>query len=140
MEHDQHTLGGTIQRQVVYTISQTCKYTVDMIQLTQRAREKMLDFLVETGNPDSRIRVYIVGGGCAGLTYGFSMEEDFSEDDFLIDFGSAKVVIDSTSAQYIEGSTVDYEEKLWESKFTVDNPNAVTSCGCGSSFLPRDIN
>lgn len=111
-----------------------------MIQLTQRAQEKMLDFLVESSKSDTRIRIYIVGGGCAGFSYGFSMEDDFDPDDFLIDIGTAKIVIDPASAQYLEGSTVDYEEKLWESKFTVDNPNAVTSCGCGSSFLPRQIN
>lgn len=108
-----------------------------MIQLTQRAQEKMLDFLVESRNPASRVRIYIVGGGCAGFSYGFRMEDDFDPDDFLIDIGSTRVVIDSASAQYLVGSTVDYEEKLWESKFTVDNPNAVSSCGCGSSFSSK---
>lgn len=108
-----------------------------MLKLTARAEEKILDFLVETRNTESRVRVYVQGGGCAGMSYGFKLEQDFSEDDFLIDLGSAKLVIDSASAQYLDGSTIDYEEKLWESRFVVDNPNAQTSCGCGSSFLPR---
>lgn len=111
-----------------------------MISVTDRAAEKIIDLLVATKNPAARIRVYVQGGGCAGLNYGFKMEEDFSEDDFMIDTSTyCKLVVDSTSAQYLAGSTVDYKEELMSSQFVVDNPNAEVSCGCGSSFAPKPI-
>jgi iron-sulfur cluster insertion protein len=108
-----------------------------MLQFTDNAKLKIIDILNEHNALGTRLRIAIVGGGCAGLNYQFLLDEDYSEDDFMIDTGGVKAVVDCTSAQYLEGATVDYVEELWESKFVVDNPNAQTSCGCGSSFLPR---
>jgi iron-sulfur cluster insertion protein len=108
-----------------------------MITLTSRAIERITDLLAEFNKPEARIRLYVKGGGCAGMTYNFMMDEDFSEDDFKLNIETAKVCIDATTAQYVEGATVDYVEELWESKFVVDNPNAQTSCGCGTSFVPK---
>jgi iron-sulfur cluster assembly accessory protein len=106
------------------------------IQLTQEAKLKIIDILATT-DENTRLRIAVVGGGCAGLNYHFVLDEDYSEDDFLIDSGPARVVVDSVSAQYLEQATVDYVDELWEKKFVVDNPNAEVSCGCGSSFRPK---
>lgn len=109
-----------------------------MLNVTDRAAEKITDFIIDTRNPDSRVRIYVEGGGCAGFSYGFRIDDVFEEDDFKIDIGTAKLVVDSASAQYLAGSTIDYKEDLWESRFIVDNPNAEISCGCGSSFGLRN--
>jgi iron-sulfur cluster assembly accessory protein len=107
-----------------------------MIHLSEQAELKIMDILLTT-NENTRLRIAVVGGGCAGLNYHFVLDEDFSEDDFLIDSGPARVVVDSVSAQYLEHATVDYVDELWEKKFVVDNPNAEVSCGCGTSFAPK---
>lgn len=110
---------------------------IQMIEFTDSARAKITDVLLETNNNDTRIRIAVRGGGCAGLSYQFVLDEDFSEDDFLVNYDTARVVVDPISAQYLEGAKVDYVDELWEKKFVVDNPNAETSCGCGSSFVPK---
>jgi iron-sulfur cluster insertion protein len=78
--------------------------------------------------------MFVQGGGCAGFNYGFMLDEEKTEDDFEIQAGSASVLVDSMSAMYIEGATVDYEETLMGSQFKILNPQAVSTCGCGSSF------
>ena len=108
-----------------------------MLQFTDNAKFKIIDILHEHNSAETRLRIAIVGGGCAGMSYQFLLDEDYSDDDFLIDNGDVKAVVDCASAQYLDGATVDYVEELWESKFVVDNPNAQTSCGCGTSFLPK---
>lgn len=108
-----------------------------MINLSHSAKAKITDVLLETADENTRIRIAIVGGGCGGLSYQFVLDEDFSEDDFLLNEDSAKIVIDPISAQYLEGANIDFVDELWEKKFVVDNPNAQTSCGCGSSFVPK---
>jgi len=80
------------------------------------------------------LRTFVQGGGCSGFQYGFTLEEVKNEDDFEIDTGSFKVVIDSMSMMYMEGATIDYKEELMSSTFVINNPNAQSSCGCGSSF------
>lgn len=105
-----------------------------MITITESAQNKIIDILAEENKPELRLRMFVQGGGCAGFNYGFMLDEEKSEDDFEISAGPAKIVIDSMSAQYIEGSTVDYEETLMGSNFKISNPQAVSTCGCGSSF------
>jgi iron-sulfur cluster insertion protein len=80
------------------------------------------------------LRTFVQGGGCSGFQYGFTLEEIKNEDDFELDTGSFKVVIDSMSMTYMEGATIDYKEELMGSNFVINNPNAVSQCGCGSSF------
>jgi len=104
------------------------------LNLTERAMAKVRDLVAEEGNPDIKLRVFVTGGGCSGFQYGFAFEEVLAEDDSCLEFGDVKVLVDSLSYQYLVGSEVDYEEGLQGSRFVVNNPNATTTCGCGSSF------
>jgi iron-sulfur cluster insertion protein len=105
-----------------------------MIELTERAREKILDILYDEGNPTICLRTFVQGGGCSGFQYGFVLDEIKNEDDFEVEVGPFKVLVDAMSMQYMMGATVDYKEELMGSNFTIINPNAISSCGCGSSF------
>lgn len=103
-----------------------------MITITQSAKAKIADILAEENNPDLRVRAFVQGGGCSGFQYGFTLDEDINEDDFDID----GVLVDSMSMQYMTGATIDYREDAMGSNFNISNPNAQTTCGCGSSFNP----
>jgi len=105
-----------------------------MITLTESAINKITEVLSEEDNPKARLRMFIQGGGCSGFSYGFVIDDEQNEDDFEIPAGSSSVLVDSMSFQYLQGSTVDYEENLMGSSFKIDNPQAQTTCGCGSSF------
>lgn len=104
------------------------------IRLSNNAVSKVRALVEDEGNPSLKLRVYITGGGCSGFQYGFSFEEIMAEDDTSVTRDGITVLIDSLSYQYLAGSTVDYEEGLMGSKFVISNPNAATTCGCGSSF------
>jgi len=106
------------------------------IAITESAQNKIAEILSEENNPSLRLRMFVQGGGCAGMSYGFSLDEEKNEDDFEIPAGSSSVLVDSMSAQYIAGATVDYIEDLQGSRFSISNPQAKTNCGCGSSFSP----
>lgn len=105
-----------------------------MIEITENALLKIQDILAEENNPKSRLRVFVQGGGCAGFSYGFVLDEEQNEDDFSIQKGETVVLVDSMSAQYLTGATIDYKEDLMGASFTINNPQAVSTCGCGSSF------
>jgi iron-sulfur cluster insertion protein len=105
-----------------------------MIDITESAKNKILDLLIEENNPKLSLRTFVQGGGCAGFSYGFTFDEEVNEDDFEIPVANFKVLIDAMSMQYLQGATIDYKEELMGSSFTIKNPNAKTSCGCGSSF------
>jgi iron-sulfur cluster insertion protein len=105
-----------------------------MITITESARTKIIDLLSEENNPDIALRTFVQGGGCSGFSYGFTFDEEHNEDDFEVDVGVFKVLIDATSMQYLQGAEIDYKEELMGASFTINNPNAQTSCGCGSSF------
>lgn len=109
------------------------------ITLTQSARLKILDILAENNQPQARLRAYIEGGGCAGMNYRFSVDTEFEDDDYKLDVTDVPVVIDSMSATYLDGATIDYVEELLNNRFVIDNPNAVATCGCGSSFSVRQV-
>ncbi len=102
--------------------------------LTDRAAEKVRKLRAGEENPDLLLRVYITGGGCAGFSYGFSFDESSREGDSIFSNGDVQMVVDSLSIQYLMGSEVDYSEGLQGSRFIINNPNAQTTCGCGSSF------
>ena len=108
-----------------------------MITITESASTKITDILAEENNPKARIRVFVQGGGCSGMQYGFAIEEEQNEDDFEIPAGSLSVLVDSISAQYLTNAKIDYVEDLNGSQFKISNPNAQTTCGCGSSFSPE---
>lgn len=101
-----------------------------MITLTDSAREKIADILAEENNPRLKIRAFVQGGGCSGFQYNFTLDEDQTEDDFEID----GILVDSMSMMYMSGATIDYKEDLMGSSFSINNPNATTTCGCGASF------
>jgi iron-sulfur cluster insertion protein len=104
------------------------------LQVTDAAAAKVKELVEEEGNADLKLRVFITGGGCSGFQYGFSFDEKLAEDDTSIEKNGIKVVIDSMSFQYLAGAEVDYKEGLDGSRFVISNPNASTTCGCGSSF------
>ena len=106
-----------------------------MITITESAREKIIDLLIEEKNPNLKLRTFVQGGGCSGFQYGFTFDEDQNEDDFEFPItNSVKVLVDAMSMQYMTGAVIDYKEDLMGSSFSIQNPNAETTCGCGSSF------
>lgn len=107
-----------------------------MITITESAVEKIRDILAEENNPKLKLRVFVQGGGCSGFQYGFTLDEDQNEDDWDLEINGIKVLVDSMSNTYLEGAVLDYKEDQYGSQFTIKNPNAVTTCGCGSSFSP----
>ena len=104
------------------------------IEITDSAADKISDLLAEENNPNLKLRTFVQGGGCAGFSYGFTFDEAQNEDDFDFDYDGVKVLVDAMSMQYLEGASVDYKEDLMGSSFTIQNPQAVSTCGCGSSF------
>jgi len=105
-----------------------------VISLTDRAATKVRELRDEEGNAELKLRVYITGGGCSGFSYGFTFDESVKEDDTLVTNGDVSLLVDAMSIQYLAGSQVDYESGLMGSRFVVSNPNATSTCGCGSSF------
>ena len=104
--------------------------------LDESAVVKIRDILAEENNPDLKLRVFVQGGGCAGFSYGFTLDEDQNDDDFEQVYEDVKILVDSLSFQYLQGAVIKYREDLMGANFTIDNPNATTTCGCGSSFAP----
>jgi iron-sulfur cluster insertion protein len=101
---------------------------------TDSAVAKVADLIAEEGNPDLKLRVFVQGGGCSGFQYGFTFDEAVNEDDTLITKDNVTLLIDSMSFQYLVGAEIDYKEDINGSQFVIKNPNATTTCGCGSSF------
>lgn len=107
-----------------------------MITLTESAITRIKDIIIEENNKNSKLRVFVQGGGCSGMSYGFVIEEDINDDDFTIPADDIELLVDSISMQYLQGSSIDYKEDIMGSNFVISNPNAQTTCGCGSSFNP----
>ena len=105
-----------------------------MITITESAKTKILDLLAEEGNPDLSLRTFFQGGGCSGMSYGFTFDEIMNEDDFEVPLEKFKVLVDAMSMQYLQGASIDYKEDIQGSQFVISNPNAQSTCGCGSSF------
>ncbi len=101
---------------------------------TDSAADKVKSLIEEEGNPDLKLRVFVQGGGCSGFQYGFTFDEVVSEDDTKMEKNGVVLLIDSMSYQYLTGSEIDYKEDLEGAQFVIRNPNAQTTCGCGSSF------
>jgi len=106
----------------------------DAINFTDAAARKVMELIVEEHNPELKLRVYISGGGCSGFQYGFTFDEDRGEDDVAIMNEGVTLLVDPMSFQYLIGAEVDYTENLQGAQFVIRNPNASTTCGCGSSF------
>ncbi|WP_223669989.1 iron-sulfur cluster insertion protein ErpA [Kangiella shandongensis] len=104
------------------------------ITVTEAASKKVQELIQEEENQDLKLRVFVTGGGCSGFQYGFTFDEEQKDNDMAIEQDGVKILIDSLSFQYLMGSEVDYTEGLQGSRFTINNPQAKTTCGCGSSF------
>jgi len=104
------------------------------IAFTDAAARKVQQLILEERNPDLKLRVYISGGGCSGFQYGFSFDEEQAEDDIAVVNDGMILLVDPLSFQYLMGAEVDYSESLQGAQFVIRNPNASTTCGCGSSF------
>jgi len=104
------------------------------IVFTNAAARKVQELILEERNPDLKLRVYISGGGCSGFQYGFSFDEEQAEDDIAVNNDGVTLLVDPLSFQYLMGAEVDYSESLQGAQFVIRNPNASTTCGCGSSF------
>jgi iron-sulfur cluster insertion protein len=104
------------------------------LDITDNCLTKIKDLIAEENNFNLKLRVFVQGGGCSGFQYGFTFDEDTNEDDFVVIKDSIYFLIDSMSYQYLIGASIDYKEDVVGSQFVIQNPNAETTCGCGSSF------
>ena len=109
-----------------------------MITVTDSAVEKLKEILKEEDNPDIKVRMFVSGGGCSGMQYGFTLEDQpANEDDFDLEVApGVHMLVDAMSGQYVQGAEVDWQESVQGAQFAIKNPNASTTCGCGSSFSP----
>src|SRR6059058_3960566 len=117
--------------------------TLDIVQtngiaLSERAAEEIRGLLERQDKAEAALRVFVSGGGCSGLNYGMAIDDSVEEGDFLYNCHGVKVVVDPLSINYIKGASVDYVEDMMGGGFKIENPNAVRSCGCGSSFSTED--
>ncbi|HJQ62053.1 MAG TPA: iron-sulfur cluster insertion protein ErpA [Burkholderiales bacterium] len=106
----------------------------DPLVFTDSAAGKVKQLIDEEGNPELKLRVFVTGGGCSGFQYGFTFEESVSDDDTAMEKGGVTLLIDPMSLQYLAGAEIDYQESIEGAQFVIKNPNASSTCGCGSSF------
>jgi iron-sulfur cluster insertion protein len=119
---------------VSFTPMQPKAVETPAIGFTDAAANKLKSLIEEEKNPNLKLRVFVSGGGCSGFQYGFEFDENVSDDDIKVEKAGVTMVVDAMSSQYLAGATVDYEEGLEGSRFVINNPNATSTCGCGSSF------
>ncbi len=104
------------------------------MKITRNAIEKITELVAEENNPDLKLRIFVQGGGCAGFSYGFTFDQGQNNDDFEFAEDSVKILVDAMSMQYLEGAEIDFKDDIMGSSFVINNPNASSTCGCGSSF------
>lgn len=107
-----------------------------MINLTESAIKQINEIILQENDPKLKLRMYVQGGGCSGFSYGFELTDEQNDDDWQIPADPTSVLVDPISMQYLEGTTVDYKNDLEGSRFSIRNPQAKSTCGCGSSFSP----
>ena len=107
-----------------------------MITITETAVAKIRDIIAEENNPSLKLRVFVQGGGCSGMQYGFTLDDAQADDDWDLDINGVHVLVDSMSGGYLQGAEIDYKDDVMGASFSINNPNAQTTCGCGSSFSP----
>lgn len=105
-----------------------------MIDLQESAVNKLKELIAEEGNPDLKLRIFVQGGGCSGFQYGFTLEEDKNDDDFDFVYDTVTVLVDAMSMQYLQNAEIRWDDSDMGSSFVINNPQAQTTCGCGSSF------
>jgi len=114
--------------------AESLEQAFDPVVFTEAAAGKVRSLIIEEGNDALMLRVFISGGGCSGFQYGFTFEENVSDGDTVVDKHGVRLIIDPMSMQYLAGAEIDYTEGLEGAQFVIKNPNATTTCGCGSSF------
>jgi iron-sulfur cluster insertion protein len=119
---------------VVENLSPAVESMPSPLIFTDSAAAKVKDLVDEEGNPELKLRVFVQGGGCSGFQYGFTFDEVVNEDDTQMAKNGVTLLIDAMSLQYLMGAEIDYKEDLQGAQFVIKNPNATTTCGCGSSF------
>ncbi len=110
----------------------------ETVVLTEAAGATVRNLLIQKNVPDYGLRVFVAGGGCSGMQYGMALEAEARDYDHVIEQGGVKIFIDPTSMMYLDGATIDYIDSIMGGGFKIENPNAVTSCGCGSSFKAKN--
>lgn len=106
----------------------------DPLVFSENAANKVKQLIDEEGNPGLKLRVFVTGGGCSGFQYGFTFDEEVSDDDTTLNKGGVTLLVDPMSLQYLMGAEIDYQENVEGAQFVIKNPNATSTCGCGSSF------
>ena len=114
--------------------AQDLKTSEELLVFTDNAASKVKGLIEEEGNPDLMLRVFVTGGGCSGFQYGFTFDESINDGDTEVEKNGVKLLVDPMSYQYLVGAEIDYKEDLEGARFVIKNPNATTTCGCGSSF------
>lgn len=108
------------------------------MNFTEAAAAKVRELILEENNPALKLRVYITGGGCSGFQYGFTFDEEMKDDDWSVTKNEVQLLVDPLSYGYLEGADLDYLNDISGERFIIRNPNAQTTCGCGSSFTPKE--
>jgi iron-sulfur cluster insertion protein len=106
----------------------------DPVMFTDAAAAKVKSLIDEEGNPNLKLRVFVQGGGCSGFQYGFTFDEEAGDDDTRLEKGGVTLLVDPMSLQYLAGAQIDYQQNVEGEQFVIKNPNASSTCGCGSSF------
>jgi len=104
------------------------------IIFTENAANKVRELIIEEGNQELKLRVFVSGGGCSGFQYGFTFDESANDDDMVMEKNGVQLLVDSMSFQYLMGAEIDYQENIQGAQFIIKNPSASSTCGCGSSF------
>jgi len=115
-------------------MSSTAMDVTELVSFTDNAANKVKQLIEEEGNENLMLRVFVTGGGCSGFQYGFTFDEKIQDGDTAVENQGVKLLVDPMSFQYLTGAEIDYKEGLEGSMFVINNPNATTTCGCGSSF------
>lgn len=129
-----NTETDTANEQTQETINAEENTQTEPLVFTESAADKVAELIDEEGNPDLKLRVFVQGGGCSGFQYGFTFDEITNDDDMELQKKGVSLLIDAMSYQYLIGAEIDYKEDLNGAQFVIKNPNATTTCGCGSSF------
>jgi iron-sulfur cluster assembly protein len=127
-------ISGLNTSKVILNIAMETAQQSQIVTITPKAAEKVVEFMKQEGKDNLLLRVYVSGGGCSGLSYGMGFEEKADEDDKVFEQNGVKVLIDSYSQNYLKGANIDYIDSLMGSGFKINNPNVTKSCSCGHSF------
>src|ERR1700694_1631817 len=125
---------------VDFTVEPTTDIETHVLSVTPTAASKIHELLTQRNIPDHALRVFVAGGGCSGLQYGMAFEAAPQEFDTVVEVDGVRLIVDPTSVMYVGGATIDFVDSLMGGGFRIDNPNAVSTCGCGHSFKTGDQN